>query len=215
MNRRHLAICSIALLVAVAATGYVYGSLPDIVPRHWNMRGEVDGWWPRWMVWLTGPGLMALMPLLRWASPRISPRRHGMDDAAPMFDYMTTVLVSVVGCMHVTTLIAMLDVSFDIGRTVLALLFVCLILVGNPLGKVRRNFFVGIRTPWALANEKVWYGTHRLGGKVLVGTGVAGLLMLAAGVPTAALGALPIAGALVPAVYSLVLYKRLEREGQL
>jgi uncharacterized membrane protein len=41
---------------------------------------------------------------------------------------------------------------------------VSLILMGNPMGKVRRNFFIGIRTPWTLASERVWYATHRLAG---------------------------------------------------
>lgn len=169
------------------------------------------------MLWLTGPGLMALLLALRWLLPQSSaplPRASMFKLGAPS-DYMTTVMVCVIGCVHVALLKAILDEAFDIGRTTMALLFVCLILVGNPLGKVRRNYFIGIRTPWALANEKVWYGTHRLGGKALVATGVGGLLLMVAGAPVAALAVLPLAGALVPAVYSVVLYKRLERQGQL
>lgn len=37
--------------------------------------------------------------------------------------------------------------------------------LGNRMGKVRRNFFIGIRTPWTLGNERVSNATHRVAGK--------------------------------------------------
>ena len=83
------------------------------------------------------------------------------------------------------------------------------------LGKVRRNFYVGIRTPWTLASERVWYATHRLGAKVIVASGVIGLALVVAGVFPLIAVAIAIAGFMVPVVYSLVIYKRLEREGGL
>jgi uncharacterized membrane protein len=78
------------------------------------------------------------------------------------------------------------------------------------MGKLGKNFFIGIRTPWTLASDEVWFRTHRLGGKLFV---LAGLLVFAAGVfgagpfaPMAAIGA----AALVSVVYSYLLYRRLE-----
>ena len=88
-------------------------------------------------------------------------------------------------------------------------------LLGNVMGKVRRNFYIGVRTPWALANERVWNATHRFAAKTFVLGGVIGLVLTAVGVK----GWLPFAAlmgaALVPVVYSLVVYKQLERRGQL
>jgi uncharacterized membrane protein len=94
----------------------------------------------------------------------------------------------------------------------IALLFV---LLGNVMGKLRRNFWLGVRTPWTLANERVWYATHRLAARTMVAGGLPALV--------AALGALPhlvavaalLGAALVPVVFSLVYYKRLERAGTL
>jgi len=31
------------------------------------------------------------------------------------------------------------------------------------LAQARRNWFVGIRTPWTLSSEEVWNKTHKLG----------------------------------------------------
>ncbi len=80
-------------------------------------------------------------------------------------------------------------------------------MAGNLLGKIRRNFFMGIRTPWTLASEQVWYATHRLAAKTVTAGGVLGLiltLMGARGWPILVL----VASAMIPALYSLVLYKR-------
>jgi uncharacterized membrane protein len=77
------------------------------------------------------------------------------------------------------------------------------------MGKVRRNFFVGIRTPWTLANQRVWYGTHRLAGKLMVGSGMLGLLTVWLGAPHWLQLIVMLAWAPVAVVYSLLLYKRL------
>jgi uncharacterized membrane protein len=91
-----------------------------------------------------------------------------------------------------------------------AALGLLLVVLGSFLGKFRRNFFAGIRTPWTLASEEVWLRTHRLGGKVLV---VAGLALAVAGLlgqgHLALLPALLVVG-VVPVAYSYVRYRRLE-----
>jgi uncharacterized membrane protein len=91
----------------------------------------------------------------------------------------------------------------------LGLLFV---LMGNQLGKSRRMFLVGIRTPWTLSSEEVWIATHRLAGKLLV---IGGLLLilvaflpLPAGVAPMLLIGVIVVALLFPALWSYVLWRR-------
>ena len=68
-----------------------------------------------------------------------------------------------------------------IGLAVGAMFFV----MGNVLGKLRPNWFFGVRTPWTLSSKLSWNKTHRLAGWVFV---LGGLLLMAAGLvgtPTA------------------------------
>jgi uncharacterized membrane protein len=89
-----------------------------------------------------------------------------------------------------------------------------LTVIGNYLGKVQRNFFLGIRTPWTLADDEVWLRTHRLGGKLLVGAGLLTLVLsFVSGVPHSLLLGVSLLAALVPCVYSLVLYPKLYPPG--
>jgi len=93
-------------------------------------------------------------------------------------------------------------------------LFLFFALLGNVLGRVRRNFWIGVRTPWTLASERVWNDTHRVAGKLFVLSGILGFVATMAGSPP--LFAIILIGiAAITAVgYSLVDYKRLERRGQ-
>jgi uncharacterized membrane protein len=126
-----------------------------------------------------------------------------------------TLIVAMTGGVHVLLLAGNFGMDIDIARAVPAGVFVLLILIGNPLGKVRRNFYIGIRTPWTLASERVWYATHRMGARVMVAGGACGLIAVLLGAPATVIVTLLVALALLPVLYSLMLYKRLERAGEL
>ncbi len=63
--------------------------------------------------------------------------------------------------------------SFDVLRPVFLSVAVMLLIVGNYLGKARQNAVFGIRTPWTLANARVWDKTHRVAGRLMVLAGLA------------------------------------------
>ena len=94
---------------------------------------------------------------------------------------------------------------------------VCLLiaLLGNVMGKVRRNFFVGIRTPWTIANEQVWNATHRFAAKTFFAGGLLGLIAVVFRAPFWLPVTAIMVAAVVPVIYSLMLYKRLEHRGEL
>jgi len=102
-----------------------------------------------------------------------------------------------------------------VGRAIIGGVCLLLALLGNLMGKVRRNFYIGVRTPWTLANERVWNATHRFAGKTLVAGGLAGLALTVAGLNGWPVMVALLAGALIPVGYSLVFYKQLERRGEL
>ena len=88
-------------------------------------------------------------------------------------------------------------------------------LLGNVLGKVRRNFFVGIRTPWTIANEQVWNATHRLCAKTFFAGGLLGLVAVILRAPFWLPVTAVIVAVLIPVIYSLMFYKQLERRSEL
>ena len=45
--------------------------------------------------------------------------------------------------------------------------------IGNYLPRVRRNYTFGVRTSWALADERTWQKSQRMGGITFVVMGIA------------------------------------------
>lgn len=85
-----------------------------------------------------------------------------------------------------------------------------LVIAGNLMGKLTRNFFVGIRTPWTLASDEVWLRTHRLGGKILVLAGIVVFVLGLLGVRAPWKLVVILVAVSIPVAYSYVIYRRIE-----
>jgi uncharacterized membrane protein len=129
--------------------------------------------------------------------------------------YLMLLIVALLAYVHAVMLWKAMGGELDILRSILGAASIFLAAMGNVMGKVRRNFFIGIRTPWTLASERVWYATHRLAAKAFVAAGLFGLVIAFAQLPLWIWIAAVLAAAAIPLVYSLVLYKRLEKAGEL
>lgn len=209
MKKPHLIVCLLMIAIACAATAYYWPLLPDVVPIHWNTAGEANGYGPRWSYFAFGPGAMLLVLAVFLLAPYLSPRRYEVDSFAHTFSYIGTVTVAMMGYVYALGLMQAVYGGVAMDRAVPGGIAVLLILIGNPMGKVRRNFFMGIRTPWTLASEAVWYTTHRMAARLMVASGVLGLVALCLGASHWVLLPLMIAWAPLAAAYSLLLYKRL------
>ena len=214
-TQRYYWSAAAVILAVFAGTVVAYPHLPATVPIHWDARGHVNGWGPKWSLFIFGPGLIAFMVLLFSVLPWLSPKKFEIDSFRATYLYIMIVVVAMLAYIHILVLCAALGVTLDMTRAIEGGICLLIALLGNVMGKVRRNFFVGIRTPWTLANEQVWNATHRFAAKTLFAGGVIGLLAVilraAFWAPMAAI----LVGALVPAIYSLVIYKQLERRGNL
>lgn len=209
MKKWSVVVCLLLIAAACAATAWYWPRLPPHVPVHWNAAGEIDRHGPRIALLLIGPGVMALMTLMAVLLPRISPRRFEISRFESTYSYLCVVTVVLMAYIYALVLLDALHGGVPMHHAVPAGIFVLLILIGNPMGKVRRNFFMGIRTPWTLASEAVWYTTHRMAAKLMVASGLLGLFALWLGAPHWVLFTLGLGWAPLVAGYSLLLYKRL------
>jgi uncharacterized membrane protein len=160
------------VIIAVVATLAVYSRLPELVPTHWNMSGEVDDWssrlWGAWMI----PLVMAVMLLGFRAFPLIDPRRENYPKCAGAYEGILIIILLFMLALHLSMLSTMLGNRVAIMRMLPVGIGLLLIGIGALLPKARANWFIGIRTPWTLSNDKVWDRTHKFGGAVMIATGV-------------------------------------------
>jgi uncharacterized membrane protein len=202
--------------VMLAAVVVAWPWLPENVPTHWNIRGEVDGRMPRFPGVFLAPavalGMWLLLPLLR----KLDPRRENYERFDETFWLVVNVLLGFLAAVHALLLAAAVGWPVDVARWLVALLGVMMIVLGNYLPRVRSNWWMGVRTPWTLESERVWRDTHRLAGRTFVAGGVlavgSALLPIAARFWVVVVAIM--AAALVPAVYSYVLWRRERRQIQ-
>jgi uncharacterized membrane protein len=223
MTRSSLSwLIALGLTAAIwAASAYLYPGLPDRIPTHWNIHGKVDGYGSKtWAVFLM-PAVCLLMLGLFRLLPWLSPKGFQVDTFRPTYEFIMVGVVGLFCYIHAVILYATLrhvagnDQGFDMGRALCAGIFLFFALLGNVMGKVRRNFYMGVRVPWTLASERVWNDTHRVAAWTMVGGGLLGFLIVVSGLPIAAGFGVLIASVIVPVVYSFVHYKSLERRGAL
>jgi uncharacterized membrane protein len=219
MTRSYWIVAATLLAGAVAATAWLYPGLPDRIPTHWNFKGEVDGYGGKWTLFLL-PVMTAPLLALFYFLPALSPRHFGVESFRSTYLYIMAVTIGLFVFMQAVLLYTVErfvhgDRSFDIGRAFFAGVFLFFALMGNVMGKVRKNFYIGIRTPWTLASERVWNDTHRLAAWVMTTAGLIGFAMTIVGLPFWASFVLLIGSMLGLLVYSFVHYRALERAGQL
>lgn len=213
MKRRYFLICGLIILAVLVAGLILYPHLPDPMPTHWDLHGHVNGYSPRLRAVVLMPAIMAGMLLMFAVLPTLSPRHFEIEPFLSTYLYIMVVIMVALAYFHAIVFWAAFRPSLPINRTVLGGVCVLWMLMANVMGKVRRNFFVGIRTPWTLASEQVWYATHRFAARLWMGSGLIGLL-LAFIYPLAVIVVI-VGSGFVPVVQSFVYYKRLERQGAL
>jgi hypothetical protein len=116
----------------------------------------------------------------RCAAAAACARRYDISGFEPTYYYVCMVVV-LLAYVYALVLLEVVHGGVQMQRAIPAGVLALLVLIGNPMGKVRRNFFIGIRTPWTLASESVWYATHRLAARLMVASGLLGLLALSLG----------------------------------
>ncbi|HZQ92220.1 MAG TPA: DUF1648 domain-containing protein [Terriglobales bacterium] len=217
MKTRYYVFAAVFVLVALASSVVLYSSLPERVPMHWNAQGQVNGYGSRLFAALFVPAIMAAMTLLFAALPWLSPRKFEVNGRANGAVYLQVLLVVLgfLAAIHALILTAATGRHLNMNMAITGAVCGLFAVLGAFLPRLRRNFYVGIRTPWTLASEEVWHATHVFAAKWFIAGGIVGLLLtLIIRNFWAPLVVLMLAGG-VPIVHSLVYYKRLEHRGQL
>lgn len=202
---------TILLVIASLVAGVlVYPHLPEQVPSHWNIHGEVDGYssrfWGAYGLPLLNAGIYLLMLFL----PLVDPRRDNYVKFAKTYQVLKLMLISFFTGLYVITVLAAMGYNVSVDRLVTLGVSLLVIVFGILMGKIRHNYFVGIKVPWTLANEDIWQKTHRIAGPLWVAAGLAGVLgAIIGGLAAAVLlfGGLIVA-VVVPVLYSYLLYRK-------
>lgn len=198
------------IAVAIAFGVGVYPTLPARVPIHWNAQGEVDGWGTPLMATILGPTFMALILLILGGLPYLVPRdrRAGAFGTA----YHTCIVIVMGLFLVIDLLITMAGTGarFDVTRILVTCIFLTFALLGPLMRGVKRNYWIGVRTPWTLKSDEVWDVVHRRAATIWTWAGVIGGILSLVILPFWGAFALLMVVAFIPVVDSYFAAKRIE-----
>lgn len=199
------------LLVLLAAFLWLYPQMPASVPVHWNVQGRIDGYGSPINAVATPMIIIAFVALLTLVLPAISPRGF---EIKPFISVFVIVMLAVQAFVLVAALGVLMNAAgHPLGRLMTRMLpvGVLLMILGNYMGKLRKNFFAGIRTPWTLASDEVWERTHRFAGWLFMPAGLIVVIGALVNAPATLSMGVIFAAAFIPVVYSYLVYRRIER----
>ncbi len=167
-----LFVYEVLLVIAMFAAGFfLYDKLPAQIPSHWNTAGDVDDYMRKEIAVVLFPlitlGLAALFPTLE----KIDPRKANYKLFEKPWISLQAVIVTFFAYIYFVTLYLTFNPEMGAESFITGGIGLMLVLLGLLMRKFKQNYFVGIRTPWTLDNEKVWNKTHRFGGWTFVAGG--------------------------------------------
>lgn len=200
----------ILIMLLVGAAFYNSGCLPDKLPTHWNIKGEVDGYGSKGFVLLFFPLLTLALYVLMLLVPLIDPLRKNYQKFKKAYFFIRLLLILFFAALYFYTFLAAMGTRLGIKYFMIPLLSLLFIGLGEALPQIKRNYFAGIRTPWTLNSDIVWQKTHQFAGKTFMAAGLVSLLALFTGqFAFWVFMVIIIAGALLPVAYSYWIYRQL------
>jgi len=175
----------ILLVIVFLGTLIAYPSLPPVMATHFGMNGQVNGMSNSLVGAFVLPFIMLLMLLLFTAIPRIDPLRVNIKQFRPQYDTFVALLMLFFAVIQAMIIARNLGHIFDPNYVVLPAVGILIFYVGVIMPQTKRNWFIGIRTPWTISSDHVWQKTHELGGTLFKILGV--IIALGVFAPTYAL----------------------------
>ena len=190
MIRKHkktLIVTSLLTLLPILVGLLLRDKLPEMMPTHWGLDGQPDGWSSATTAIFLLPLIMLAVHWLCVFFTTIDKSNRGRNEKMQVLVFWIIPVLSNFCCGLMYALALGADLS--ITNVMFAFMGLLFALIGNYTPKCKMNATIGIKIYWAYTSEENWNATHRFGGKVWF---VGGLLMLFT--------------ALIPAKYTVIVF---------
>lgn len=213
-TRRDWILLAINLCVFAAFFLAYNDKLPERVISHYNASGQADNTMTKGSFWLLCAGIGAILPSIMTLIRQVDPRKQNYVKFNSYFYLLRYAISAFLHGMFLLIILDNLDHDVSIVNWIVGGIGVLFMIIGNGMGQLRSNFFLGIRTPWTLTDEDNWRRTHRVGARLWF---IAGLLMVigaffldSTGLVIDLLVAVAIS-AVCPIAYSYLLYRNKQK----
>lgn len=169
------ALAIIAAMIVLNA--YYYPQMPEKTATHWNMQGEADAFSEKSLISVFMlPLISAAVLLLFVVIPIIDPLRRNITEFMKYYEGFIAVFAAFMFYLNLLMVYYNLGNGFNMSQMLSPGFGLLFYYMGVLVSHAKKNWSVGIRTPWTLSSEKVWDKTHKLGGKLFKAGGIIALI---------------------------------------
>ncbi len=182
-----------------------------MMTSHWNASGVADGWMPKGLAAFLLPAFSAAVLALLYLLPGADPMHKDVRGFEEPYDRFAFVLVSFMAYLNAVSTYINLGNGLNMSLALTPAFAGLFYFTGALVERAKPNWFVGIRTPWTMSDERVWAKTHAVGAKLFKAGGIAvlsGLFFPALALPLVL--AFAVGGGLGTVAYSYIEYGRLQ-----
>ena len=175
---KYLTLGIIVFSFILALGFYQSACFPQKMASHWNIQGEVDGYLPKFWGLFLMPVISLILFFLFLLVPKIDPLKENYKNFRKYYEGFMILLTVFFFYIYSLTILWNIGVRFNMTKAMVPAMSVFFFYIGILVENAKRNWFVGIRTPWTLSFDSVWDKTHKLGGKLFKAASILGLLGL-------------------------------------
>ena len=176
LTKRENLLNLLMVLTAFALGFFFYPILPEMMASHWNSLGEVDGYIGKFWGTMLMPIIMTLVFLLLAYIPKIDPLKENISKFKKYYGFFKSIVMLFLFYIYVLTLVWNFGFPFNFTVFIVPAFSLLIYMSGVMMGHAKRNYMVGIRTPWTLSSDKVWDKTHLLAGRFFKASAIVALL---------------------------------------
>lgn len=174
MRPRHRqTLLTLLFLSAILGSAVFYPVLPDPMASHWGISGQADGYGSKLTTVLIGPIMLLVIALFMALIPHLDPLSENIKHFRLYYDGFWVALSAFIVYLHGLMLAWNIGPQFNMGQALLPGLAALWYYIGIFLNHAEPSWFIGIRTPWTLSDDRVWFDTHRMGSKLFRITAIA------------------------------------------
>lgn len=212
-NKWLMIVTSILIVLPVFVGLLLWNKLPEQVPYHWGVNGEVDGWASKPVAVFVLPVILLVMQWVCILATGLDPKAKNVT-TTKMMGIVLWIIPVLNLFLHVMVWLAAFGREVNMETVMPLFMGALFVVIGNYLPKCKQSYTMGIKLPWTLDNEENWNKTHRLAGKLWVAGGLLCMpCALLSGVwAFIVMMSILLVMCVIPTVYSYRLYKKNQKE---
>lgn len=156
-------VIAISIVVGI----YLYPYLPDTLASHWGIDGQVNGYMPKFWALFIIPIISSGLYLLFLFLPKTSSYKPHFTQFDQYYYLLINIVFGFLFYIYLLTLFWHLGVRFNMVAVTSPFFSILLFFAGHLSIVSQRNWFVGVRTPWSILDDRNWKKTNKLGGNYL------------------------------------------------